>query len=111
MDARLKASLQTLVRIDKRTGQDAWGQPTVSSLGPFKARVEAYRGRTYTPDGESIQLEGMVFLDGPDLPVGVVEPGDTVIVVETQKARAIRLIEPLYDLDRPTVIDHWEITF
>lgn len=110
MHPALKASLTQLVTIKKHTSFNAYGEPTITVIGPVRGRFETNRTRVYTPEGDQVTLEGMLFIDGPDLAIGMVEAGDVVVHGDTGKERAIRVIEPLYDLDSPEV-DHWEISF
>lgn len=110
MHPTLKASLNQLVTIKKRSSFNGWGEPTITVIGPLRGRFETSRARVYTPEGDQVTLEGILFIDGPDLTIGQLEAGDVVVDTDTGKERAIRIIEPLYDLDNPEV-DHWEISF
>lgn len=107
MDQALKVALTQLVTFKKRSSFNAYGEPTITVVGPVRGRFEASRSRVYTPEGDQVTLEGTLFVDGPDLYLGQIEAGDTVVWVDLGKERAIRIIEPLYDLEG--VLDHWEI--
>jgi hypothetical protein len=103
----LKAALTQLVTVEHHGQPNGYGEPSVAIVGPLRGRWETSRTRTYISAGDTVTIEGILFIDGPDLAVGTLTAGD-VMVHPDGKRRAIRVIEPLYDLEG--VLDHWELT-
>lgn len=108
MDRLLKPSLTLLVRIEHRGAKDLYGGTAHTTIGPLLARFEQSRARIATVNGETVTSEGMLFFDSDDFLPTQVEAGDTVVEVETNRRRVIRLIELLRDIDGNP--DHYEVS-
>lgn len=88
-------------------GQVTYGTPTA----PVEGRID-WTKATRSPGqrNEPTSPSGTIFLDGGDFDPLQVPAGSLVVLPDGQE-QAVNTVQPLYDPDDSTVVDHWELSF
>lgn len=105
----LVATLVHRVTFRVTTATNQFGEPTTSTVGPVKCRVEWRRQRVVAPEGEERFSEGTVFVHGPDLGANQVRPGDVVVLPDGSE-RSVMQVTHLAEV-RSADVHHWELDF